>query len=167
MAPDAAPTYAVAVDPSGRLAWRTNDVDGDHAVSVLTERVSDEYVAFLRERGVSVESLYLDLFGPIARRLGEMWEDDACDFSTVTVALGEMRTDDDGHLLVLGGFGKSASPANKPLGGLHSPDWYDDTSDGPVTAEVIVGGQTYTATGAPAARFRSLSRRCGSRPRGC
>lgn len=45
----------------------------------------------LRERGVSVESLYLELFGPIARRLGEMWEDDACDFSTVTVALGRLQ----------------------------------------------------------------------------
>ena len=45
----------------------------------------------LRERGVSVESLYIDLFGPIARRLGEMWDDDACDFSTVTVALGRLQ----------------------------------------------------------------------------
>jgi len=45
----------------------------------------------LRERGVSVESLYIDLFGPVARRLGEMWEDDACDFSTVTVALGRLQ----------------------------------------------------------------------------
>ena len=45
----------------------------------------------LRERGVSVEALYLELFGPIARRLGEMWEDDACDFSTVTVALGRLQ----------------------------------------------------------------------------
>lgn len=45
----------------------------------------------LRERGVSVESLYLDLFGPIARRLGDMWSDDACDFSTVTVALGRLQ----------------------------------------------------------------------------
>jgi len=45
----------------------------------------------LRERGVSVESLYIDLFGPVARRLGEMWDDDACDFSTVTVALGRLQ----------------------------------------------------------------------------
>jgi methanogenic corrinoid protein MtbC1 len=45
----------------------------------------------LRERGVSVESLYLDVFAPIARRLGEMWEDDRCDFSTVTVALGRLQ----------------------------------------------------------------------------
>lgn len=68
--------------------------------------------------------------------------------ATVTVPLGEIRTDDDGHLLVLGGFGTSASPANKPLGGLHSGDWYDDTSDGPVTAEIEIAGQTHTAVGA-------------------
>jgi MerR family transcriptional regulator, light-induced transcriptional regulator len=42
-------------------------------------------------RGVSVESIYLHLFGPTARRLGEMWEEDECDFSTVTVALGRLQ----------------------------------------------------------------------------
>ena len=46
-------SYAVALDPSGRLAWQTNDVDGDHVVAVLAERVSDDYLAFLRGRGVS------------------------------------------------------------------------------------------------------------------
>jgi len=46
-------SYAFAIDASGRLAWETNDVDGDHVVAILSERVSDEYLAFLRERGVS------------------------------------------------------------------------------------------------------------------
>jgi MerR family transcriptional regulator, light-induced transcriptional regulator len=45
----------------------------------------------LRTRGVSVESIYLHWFGPTARRLGEMWEEDECDFSTVTVALGRLQ----------------------------------------------------------------------------
>ncbi len=45
----------------------------------------------LRERGLSVEAIYLDLFGPTARRLGVMWEEDTCDFSTVTVALGRLQ----------------------------------------------------------------------------
>ena len=48
-------------------------------------------VSKLRERGVSVESVYLDLFAPAARRLGEMWDSDDCDFSTVTVALGRLQ----------------------------------------------------------------------------
>ena len=46
-------SFAFAVDPSGRLAWATNDIDGDHVVAILSERVSDDYLAFLRARGVS------------------------------------------------------------------------------------------------------------------
>lgn len=46
-------SFAFAVDPGGRLAWVTNDVDGDHVVAILTERVSDAYLASLRGRGVS------------------------------------------------------------------------------------------------------------------
>jgi hypothetical protein len=66
-----------------------------------------------------------------------------------TVPLGEIRTDDDGRLLVLGGFGNSGSPSNNALGGFgDSDEWYDDVSDGPVTATVTVGGQTFTAAGA-------------------
>ena len=46
-------SFAFAIDPSGRLAWETNDIDGDHVVAILSGRVSDEYLAFLRARGVS------------------------------------------------------------------------------------------------------------------
>ena len=68
------------------------DVDSFLKQIVLgSETETQALIESLRERGVSVESLYLELFGPIARRLGEMWEDDACDFSTVTVALGRLQ----------------------------------------------------------------------------
>ena len=46
-------SFAFAVDPRGRLAWESNDIDGDHVVAILSERVSDEYLAELRQRGVS------------------------------------------------------------------------------------------------------------------
>jgi riboflavin biosynthesis pyrimidine reductase len=46
-------SYAFAVDGRGKLAWTTNDLDGDHVVAILSERVSDEYLASLREQGVS------------------------------------------------------------------------------------------------------------------
>ena len=46
-------SFAFAVDTHGRLAWGTNDIDGDHVVAILAERVSDEYLRFLRGRGVS------------------------------------------------------------------------------------------------------------------
>ena len=46
-------SFAFAIDATGRLAWETNDIDGDHVVAILSERVSDEYLAVLRSRGVS------------------------------------------------------------------------------------------------------------------
>lgn len=52
-APGEHESFAFAVDSRGRLAWGTSDIDGDHVVAILSERVSDEYLAFLRERGVS------------------------------------------------------------------------------------------------------------------
>jgi 2,5-diamino-6-(ribosylamino)-4(3H)-pyrimidinone 5'-phosphate reductase len=53
LAPGAYDSFAFAVDPGGRLAWESNDIDGDHVVAILSERVSDDYLSFLRERGVS------------------------------------------------------------------------------------------------------------------
>ena len=53
VAPGPHESYAFAVDASGRLAWESSDIDGDHVVALLSERVSNEYLAFLRERGVS------------------------------------------------------------------------------------------------------------------
>lgn len=44
---------AVAIDPSGRLRYGKSDIDGDHAVAVLSERVSNDYLARLRGEGVS------------------------------------------------------------------------------------------------------------------
>ena len=53
IAPGEHESFAFAADAFGRLAWETNEIDGDHVVAILTERVSDDYLAFLRERGVS------------------------------------------------------------------------------------------------------------------
>jgi riboflavin biosynthesis pyrimidine reductase len=53
VAPGEHDSFAFAIDPSGRLAWESSDISGDHVVAILSERVSDEYLAFLRERGVS------------------------------------------------------------------------------------------------------------------
>jgi L-Lysine epsilon oxidase N-terminal/L-lysine epsilon oxidase C-terminal domain/Iron-containing redox enzyme len=55
------------------------------------------------------------------------------------VELGELRTDDDGRLLVLGGHGHSASPTGDRLTHFADNDnWHDDVSDGPVTARVTL-----------------------------
>jgi 2,5-diamino-6-(ribosylamino)-4(3H)-pyrimidinone 5'-phosphate reductase len=48
-----AQSYAIAIDPSGKLTWRSNAIDGEHVITVLGEGVSDDYLAFLQSRGVS------------------------------------------------------------------------------------------------------------------
>lgn len=45
----------------------------------------------LAERGVTAHELCLDLLAPAARRLGEMWNADRCDFTDVTIALGRLQ----------------------------------------------------------------------------
>lgn len=68
-------------------------------------------------------------------------------FKGTAVDLGELRTDARGRLLFLGGTGISASPSNAPIFDRKDPDtfanaddWYDDTSDGPVSATVSING---------------------------
>lgn len=48
-----AESYAIAIDPSGKLTWKSNAIGGEHVITVLSERVSDDYLAFLQSRGIS------------------------------------------------------------------------------------------------------------------
>ncbi|MBJ6142268.1 hypothetical protein [Hymenobacter sp. BT559] len=48
-----ADSFVVAVDAHGKLAWEAADIDGEHLIEVLTEQVSDEYLAYLRRLGIS------------------------------------------------------------------------------------------------------------------
>ncbi len=50
--PDAE-SYAIALDPSGKLTWKSNSIEAEHVIAVLGEGVSDEYLAFLQDKGVS------------------------------------------------------------------------------------------------------------------
>lgn len=52
--------YAVALDPHGRLNWQDSCIhdedpgyDNAHIVEILCESVSDSYLGFLREKGIS------------------------------------------------------------------------------------------------------------------
>jgi hypothetical protein len=68
-------------------------------------------------------------------------------FKGVPVDLGELKVDENGRLLVLGGYGNANSPEGKPIYDVDNPksfinpdDWYDDISDGPVSANVYING---------------------------
>lgn len=68
------------------------------------------------------------------------------------VYLGELRTDELGRLIFLGGRGHSDSfttPASPLTTFANNEGWHDDTSDGPVDAEVeLPDGRTLVAEGA-------------------
>lgn len=47
--------YAISIDPHGKVEWKSNEALGSHVVEVLTEAVSDDYLAYLQ----SIEVSYL------------------------------------------------------------------------------------------------------------
>ncbi len=53
--------------------------------------VAATYVETLRARGASLETVFLDLLAPSARRLGELWKADRCDFAAVTIGLWRLH----------------------------------------------------------------------------
>lgn len=86
------------------------------------------------------------LTGPNQQKLFDTGQIKFSGAPVTTVPLGEIRSDPQNHLLVLGGFGKSASPAGTALDGYFwaSDDWYDDVSDGPVTATIKIRADNST-----------------------
>ncbi|WP_158290083.1 LodA/GoxA family CTQ-dependent oxidase [Ramlibacter sp. WS9] len=76
-----------------------------------------------------------------AGQRGAAYQFDSGKFVGTPVYLGELRTDEAGRLLVLGGHGKSASADGKPATTFANNDgWHDDTADGPVRASVTLDG---------------------------
>ncbi|HEY2583459.1 MAG TPA: LodA/GoxA family CTQ-dependent oxidase, partial [Mucilaginibacter sp.] len=74
----------------------------------------------------------------------------------VTVELGEVRTDDVGRLIVLGGkghsdavdeHGKSIRDMRFIRNYANNNDWHDDVSDGPVKVEVLIEGKSVKVKG--------------------
>lgn len=46
-------SYAVSVDTRGTLRWSKSEIDGDHLICVVSEQAPEDYLAMLRERGIS------------------------------------------------------------------------------------------------------------------
>ena len=55
------------------------------------EKQAVEFITRMRAAGAPVEVIYLDLLAPAARYLGELWENDLCDFTDVTIGLGGLQ----------------------------------------------------------------------------
>ena len=75
---------------------------------------------------------------------GDRYWFDTGRFLEQNVYLGELRTDAQGRLIFLGGRGVSATPFpnNTAIDFANNDGWYDDTSDGPVTATIKLNGKS-------------------------
>lgn len=88
----ASPGCASPDDEAGRPLLQREDV-GVFARIVLEQDVGDvsAYVGAMVTRGVALETVFLELLAPTARCLGEMWDEDLCDFTQVTVGLWRLQ----------------------------------------------------------------------------
>jgi MerR family transcriptional regulator, light-induced transcriptional regulator len=71
-----------------------NRRDIEHFAKVVLSHEEDAAFAGIesvRARGVSIEKIFVDLLAPTARYLGELWEEDLCNFTDVTVGLGRLQ----------------------------------------------------------------------------
>ena len=78
------PGSADVIDPGEveALAPLALQVEADHLLS---------HIEAILARGVSVDTVMVDLLAPTARRLGEYWENDQCDFVEVTMGLWRLQ----------------------------------------------------------------------------
>lgn len=94
-------------EPSVRVS--TDDVE--RFAHLLLNDEDERVMAFVtgqRERGVSLETLFMELLGPVAAHLGLLWERDLCSFSDVTIGVGRLQV----LLRELGTMGEA--PARAP-----------------------------------------------------
>lgn len=77
-------TGTLSVDPSDAASFASLPLDLD-AEELL--EVVEGFIA----RGIAIESIFVDLLAPSARRLGQHWEEDECDFLDVTMGLWRLQ----------------------------------------------------------------------------
>jgi len=82
--PDSATEAGIKLDPEDMQRF------ADLPLKLEAPNLLEEVDRFL-DQGASVEAIYLDMLAPAARRLGEMWSNDECDFVDVTMGLWRLQ----------------------------------------------------------------------------
>ncbi len=76
------------------VARQLTEADVTTFVDAVRGTQDDKAVNYVRDlvaNGTSIETIYVDLLAPTARRLGSLWDADECDFVEVTVAMGRIQ----------------------------------------------------------------------------
>ena len=75
-------------------ALRPNSTEIDALAQIVLGddlEAAARYVTIMKDRGLSMETLYVELLEPTARHLGEIWDRDECDFIDVTLGVGRLQ----------------------------------------------------------------------------
>lgn len=87
----AVPAVAVVID-AARLSPTTQEVEEFVRVILARESMpAQAFIDVMSQRGMSVETMYLDLLAPAAQHLSYLWSQDLCDFTQVTLGLARLQ----------------------------------------------------------------------------
>ncbi|RAI02317.1 hypothetical protein DLJ53_13205 [Acuticoccus sediminis] len=139
--------------PDVAIAWRVEVANlkaGWYAFNVAMDLPAQYVAPAARRNAAFPDRAALDI-RPGARTIAganappQRFDDGT--FAGRRVDLGEIRTDGDGRLLVLGGHGRSAPmiPGTAAVTFANNDGWHDDIADGPVRATVTVAGTPFEA----------------------
>jgi methanogenic corrinoid protein MtbC1 len=82
------------LEPDQRFATPSLPLDCDDFAKLVLgnepEKIMDQ-VQTLLDHGMALKRIYLDLLAPVARRLGEFWNEDRCTFTDVTIGLSRLH----------------------------------------------------------------------------
>ena len=87
-AADGAPNFSAQ---TGRPISSADVKDLVRMVLLPDDHAARASVEAMRLRGIPVETLFIDLLALAARHLGELWEEDLCNFADVTVGVGRLQ----------------------------------------------------------------------------
>lgn len=80
--------------PVPPLPQKVTPADLQQFLQVLPAREDEPWQTMLDHllgRGVAVDEIYTGLLTPAARALGQLWDEDRCDFNDVTVGVGRLQ----------------------------------------------------------------------------
>jgi methanogenic corrinoid protein MtbC1 len=90
MAHAAEPQPVAAVGPEASISPADIEALAAFALEVEADTLLDRIDSIIA-RGVTIDSVMVDLLAPTARLLGEYWESDRCDFIDVTMGLWRLQ----------------------------------------------------------------------------
>lgn len=145
-------------DPSGTLTplreITVADAQIEWRVTLANRKAAAEGFSVPGPRNPGIDTTDLEIkpiFDPISGSNKVVTASSPGLFRGKEVYLGELRTDAQGHLMVLGGRGLSASePSGSPITNFaDNESWHDDVADGPIDALVTFpSGDSFVVEGA-------------------